>query len=71
MKTTRFEAVSSCPLTVKRELKAIREEAISWFLISLYVRCKLCSEARGNDVESYFLVSIFSYVSFDMTASVV
>jgi hypothetical protein len=51
MKEAGFEAVSSIQRTVTRELKAIREEAISRALDSLYERCKLCAEGGGDYIE--------------------
>jgi hypothetical protein len=40
MKGTRFEAVSSIQQTVMRELKAIREEALVFLVVSsLYIEC--------------------------------
>jgi hypothetical protein len=66
MKGTRFEAVSSVQQTVTRELKAIREEAFSRALDSLYERCKLCAEAGGDYTEScinkfFFLFCVVFY----------
>jgi hypothetical protein len=51
MKGTRLEAVSWTQQTISRELKAIREEALSRALDSLYERCKLCAEAGGDYIE--------------------
>jgi transposase len=51
MKGTRFEAVSSIPQSVTRELKTIREEAFSQAFDSLYGRYKRCAEASGNYIE--------------------
>jgi hypothetical protein len=51
MKWTRFEAVSSIQQTVTRELKVMREEAVSRTLDLLYERCKRCAEADGDYIE--------------------
>jgi hypothetical protein len=51
MKAMRFEAVASIQQTVKRELKAIREEAFSREFDSLCERCKPCAEAREDYIE--------------------
>jgi hypothetical protein len=48
IKGTRFKAVSSIQHTVKRELKAIREEAFSRAFDSLYERCKPRAVASGR-----------------------
>jgi hypothetical protein len=50
-KGTRFEAVSSIQQTVTRELKAIREEAVSRSFDSLYERCNRCAESGGAYIE--------------------
>jgi hypothetical protein len=51
MNGTRFEAISSIQQTVTRKLKAMREEAFSRALDSLYERWKHCTEAGGDYVE--------------------
>jgi hypothetical protein len=51
MKGTRFEAVSLIQQTVKRELKAIWEEAFSQAFDSSYEQCKDCAEAGGDYIE--------------------
>jgi hypothetical protein len=51
MKGTKFEAVSLIQQTVKRELKAIWEDAFSRVFNLLYERCKHCAEAGGDNIE--------------------
>jgi hypothetical protein len=51
MKGTGFEAVSLIQQTVMRELKAIREEAFTWALNSLYEQCNCCAEAGRDYIE--------------------
>jgi hypothetical protein len=51
MERTRFEAVSSIPETVTRELKAIQEETLSRAFDSLYERSKRCAEMGGGFIE--------------------
>jgi cation transport regulator ChaB len=51
VKGKRFQADSSIQQTVTRELKAIREEAFSRALNSLYEQYKRCAEASGDDIE--------------------
>jgi hypothetical protein len=56
MKLTRFEAVSPIQQTVTRELKAIREEAFSQALDSLYEPRKRCAEAILSNGINNFLI---------------
>jgi hypothetical protein len=51
MKGRRFEAVPSIQQTMTRELRAVRDEAFSGTLGSLYEGGKCCAEADGDDTE--------------------